>query len=72
VFGALVWTLPEHQTQHPAFVVAPQSNVNWPCTIFDPKNPPKTLADIKYCLPEAIGLGARQPPTRLNPRRRPA
>jgi predicted peptidase len=60
VFGALVWTLPEHQAQNPAFVVAPQSHVNWPCTIFDPNNPPKTLADIKYCPPEAIGLGARQ------------
>lgn len=38
VFGALVWTLPENQQRHPAFVVAPQSNWNWPCTIFDPKN----------------------------------
>ena len=41
VFGALVWTLPDHQARHPAFVVAPQSNVNWPCTIFDPRHPPK-------------------------------
>lgn len=59
MFGALVWTLPDHQARHPAFVVAPQSNVNWPCTIFDPRNPPKTLADIKYCPPEALGIGAR-------------
>jgi predicted peptidase len=59
IFGALVWTLPEYQRQHPAFVVAPQSDVNWPCTIFDPKNPPKSIADIKYCPPEALGIGAR-------------
>jgi hypothetical protein len=58
VFGALVWTLPENQQRHPAFVLAPQSDVNWPCTIYDPKNPPKTLADIEYCPPEALGLGA--------------
>jgi len=59
MFGALVWTLPENQARHPAFVVAPQSDVNWACTIFDPKNPPKTLADIKFCPPEALGIGAR-------------
>ena len=47
IFGALVWTLPENQKRHPAFVLAPQSDVNWPCTFYDPKNPPKTLADIK-------------------------
>jgi predicted peptidase len=59
MFGALVWTLPENQARHPAFVLAPQSDVNWACTIFDPKNPPKTLADIKFCPPEALGIGAR-------------
>lgn len=59
VFGALVWTTPENQARHPAFVLAPQSDVNWPCTIYDPTNPPKTLADIKFCPPEALGIGAR-------------
>jgi predicted peptidase len=59
VFGALVWTLPENQARHPAFVLAPQSDVNWACTFFDPKNPPKTLADIRFCPPEALGIGAR-------------
>ena len=59
VFGALVWTLPEHQKRHPAFVLAPQSNMNWPCTIFDPKNPPKTPADIRFCPPGVLGIGAR-------------
>lgn len=29
-FGGLVWTLPENQERHPCFVVAPQSDVNWP------------------------------------------
>jgi predicted peptidase len=59
MFGALVWVLPEIQARHPAFVLAPQSDVNWACTIFDPKTPPKTLADITFCPPEALGIGAR-------------
>ncbi len=29
-FGSLVWALPENQRRHPCFVVAPQSNENWP------------------------------------------
>ncbi len=59
MFGGLVWTLPELQKRHPAFVLAPQSDVNWACTIFDPKNPPKVPADIKFCPPEDLGIGAR-------------
>ncbi|MBP1604346.1 MAG: hypothetical protein H6Q09_1518 [Acidobacteria bacterium] len=59
VFGGLVWTLPENQSHHPAFVLAPQSDVNWACTLYDPKNPPKTIADIKFCPPEDLGIAAR-------------
>jgi predicted peptidase len=59
VFGALVWALPGNQARHPAFVVAPQSDWNWPCTRFDPKNPPKRAADIRLCPPGALGIGAR-------------
>lgn len=59
VYGALVWTLPENQGRHPAFVLAPQSDWNWPCTIFDPKNPPKIAADIRLCPPGVLGIGAR-------------
>jgi predicted peptidase len=59
MFGALVWTLPENQARHPAFVLAPQSDVNWPCTIYDPKNPPRIPADIKFCPPDVLGIGAR-------------
>jgi len=29
-FGGLAWALPENQRSHPCFVVAPQSNENWP------------------------------------------
>jgi len=29
-FGGLVWALQENQARHPCFVVAPQSDVNWP------------------------------------------
>jgi predicted peptidase len=59
MFGALVWTLPEHQRRHPAFVLAPQTDVNWACTIFDPKNPPKTIADLKFCPPGVLGPAGR-------------
>lgn len=59
MFGALVWALPENQRRYPTFVVAPQSDVNWACTIHDPKNPPKTIADIRFCPPEVLGVGAR-------------
>ena len=59
VFGALVWTLPENQARYPAFVLAPQSDVNWPCTVYDPKNPPRIPADIKFCPPDVVGIGAR-------------
>lgn len=59
LFGSLVWALPANQVRHPAFVLAPQSNWNWPCTIFDPKNPPKVAADITLCPPDALGIGAR-------------
>ena len=59
VFGGLVWTLPENQSRHPAFVLAPQSDVNWACTLYDPRNPPKTIADIKFCPPEDLGIAAR-------------
>jgi predicted peptidase len=33
MFGGLVWTLPENQRLHPCFVLAPQTNVNWPCVV---------------------------------------
>jgi len=59
VFGGLVWTLPENQSRHPAFVLAPQTDVNWACTLYDPKNPPKTIADIRFCPPEDVGIAAR-------------
>lgn len=59
MFGALVWTLPENQKKHPAFVLAPQSNVNWPCVILDPQKPAKIPANLKFCPPEVLGTGAR-------------
>ncbi|MBP1634345.1 MAG: hypothetical protein H6Q10_919 [Acidobacteria bacterium] len=59
VFGALVWALPGNQKRHPAFVVAPQTNWSWPCTIVDPKTPARTPADVKFCPPDALGIGAR-------------
>lgn len=34
-FGGLVWVLPENQERFPCFVVAPQSNVNWPCVVIE-------------------------------------
>ncbi|MEW6364149.1 MAG: alpha/beta hydrolase-fold protein [Acidobacteriota bacterium] len=59
MFGALVWTLPENQARHPAFILAPQSDVNWPCVIIDPEKPARTPADLKFCPAEVLGTGAR-------------
>ncbi len=62
VFGSLVWTLPENQERHPAFVLAPQTNVNWACMTVDPtnlpKDRPKTAAGL-FCPPQVLGVGAR-------------
>lgn len=59
VFGALVWTLPQNQERHPAFVVAPQSDVNWACVIADPAKPARTPADLTFCPAGVLGAGAR-------------
>ena len=53
VFGALVWTRPEVQERWPCFVVAPQSDVNWPCVILHEGR----LPDL--CPWPALGMGAR-------------
>jgi predicted peptidase len=50
VYGALVWALPENQARHPAFIVAPQSDVNWPCVIIEPGKRP--------VLCPGLGMGA--------------
>jgi predicted peptidase len=50
-FGGLVWILPENQGRFPCFVVAPQSNVNWPCVILEKGKRPK--------LCPGLGRGAR-------------
>ena len=50
-FGGLVWTLPENQTRFPCFVVAPQTNVNWPCVILEEGKRPR--------LCPGLGKGAR-------------
>jgi SAM-dependent methyltransferase len=53
VFGGLVWALPENQERHPCFVVAPQSNVNWPCVIIEEGRRPR------LCPGQRLGDGAR-------------
>ncbi len=50
-FGSLVWVLPENQQRFPCFVVAPQTNVNWPCVIIEEGKRPK--------LCPGLGIGAR-------------
>jgi predicted peptidase len=50
-FGGLVWALPENQDRFPCFVVAPQSNVNWPCVILKEGERPQ--------LCQGLGKGAR-------------
>ncbi|HVP89977.1 MAG TPA: alpha/beta hydrolase-fold protein [Terriglobales bacterium] len=53
VFGGLVWALPENQQRHPCFVVAPQSDVNWPCVIIEAGQRPR------LCPGQRLGKGAR-------------
>lgn len=53
MFGALVWASPEIQKRWPCFVVAPQSDVNWPCVILREGR----LPDL--CPWPALGEGAR-------------
>jgi predicted peptidase len=52
MFGALVWVLEENQTKHPCFVLAPQSDVNWPPVRLIPGQLPEILP--------GLGAGARQ------------
>jgi len=58
-FGALSWTLPENQARHPAFVLAPQSDVNWACVIVEKGKPALRPADLKWCPTGVLGPGAR-------------
>lgn len=51
MFGGLVWALPENQKRFPAFVVAPQSNINWPAAKIEPGKRPVLLP--------GLGLGSR-------------
>jgi predicted peptidase len=51
MFGGLVWAVPENQKRFPCFVVAPQTNVNWPCVILEPGKRPQ--------LCPGLGMGAR-------------
>lgn len=53
IFGGLVWALPENQKRHPCFVVAPQTNVNWPCVIIQEGKRPE------LCPGQRLGGGAR-------------
>ena len=50
-FGGLVWVLPENQDRFPCFVVAPQSNINWPSVVIEEGERPQ--------LRPGLGTGAR-------------
>lgn len=52
MFGGLVWVLPENQNRFPCFVLAPQSDVNWPCVIIEKGKRPR--------LCPGLGMGARR------------
>lgn len=58
-YGALTWVLPETRKRHPAFVLAPQSDVNWPCVIIPQLDRPLTAKDVKLCPGNPLGQGAR-------------
>jgi predicted peptidase len=58
-FGALSWTLPENQARHPAFVLAPQSDVNWACVVVEKGKAARRPSDLKWCPTGVLGQGAR-------------
>jgi len=60
IFGALVWALPENQARHPCYILAPQSDVNWPCVIIPTGVQPRTPRDIRFCPWPALGAGVRR------------
>ena len=51
MFGGVVWALPENQKRFSAFVVAPQSNINWPVAKIEPGRRPVLIP--------GLGLGSR-------------
>ena len=51
MFGSLVWALPENQGRFPAFIVAPQSNINWPAARIEPGKRPVLIP--------GLGLGSQ-------------
>jgi len=51
-FGSLVWALPANQRRHPCFILAPQSDVNWPAVRLIPGQLPEILP--------GLGSGTRQ------------
>lgn len=51
-FGSLVWALPGNQKRHPCFILAPQSDVNWP--------PVRLIRDQLPEILPGLGAGARQ------------
>ncbi len=59
VFGALSWTLPENQARHPAFILAPQSDVNWACVIVEKGRTARRPSDLEWCPTGVLGQGAR-------------
>jgi len=58
-YGALTWARPEVRQRHPAFILAPQSNVNWPCVIIPDLDRPLTAKDVRICPGNPLGKGAR-------------
>jgi len=58
MFGALSWTLPENQARHPAFVLAPQSDVNWPCVVVEKGKTARRPSDLRWCPAGVLGQGA--------------
>jgi predicted peptidase len=51
-FGSLVWAIPANQKRHPCFILAPQSDVNWPPVRLVPGQLPEILP--------GLGAGSRQ------------
>ncbi|MFZ5785243.1 MAG: alpha/beta hydrolase-fold protein, partial [Acidobacteriota bacterium] len=59
MFGALIWTLPENQKRHPAYVLAPETDASWACIIPDPNKQARKPADLTPCPLEMLGAGEK-------------
>jgi len=56
MFGGLIWAADENQKRHPCYIVAPQSDVNWPCVTLHEGERPKLCPGLGRGAKSAFGI----------------